>query len=241
MGIITIDNATIGYQSMPVATEVSFEIKDGEIVAIVGPNGAGKTTLLKSLVGILPLLKGNVVYGFNLTQHPCGYVPQRDNFDSLFPLTAFDVVLMGRYSKLGFFSSLGKSDCILAENSLRQVGLEHVKNKNFFKLSAGQRQRVLIARALCTQPKIMFLDEPTAGTDAGAEAAIIELLLNLHHQEGLTIVLVSHHLSVVRSFIPFTILVHQGSVEKGSTSNILDLTRAESVFGMMRKSNEHAH
>lgn len=233
MALVEVKNAAIGYPGLTVARGVSFEIAEGEFVAICGPNGAGKTTLLRSLVGTLPLHGGAIEFGFDPQTEPLGYVPQRDQLDSIFPLTALDVVLMGRSGRLGGLSNYGAADRDIARRALAAVNLEPVAGRSFFELSGGQRQRVLIARALCTEPRIVFLDEPTAGTDPGAEAAITELLRDLNSSRGLTIVVVSHHLRVVRALIPSTILVHDGVVEKGPTDKILELPRVEAVFGLV--------
>src|SRR5205823_1561032 len=142
---------------------IAFTIERGDFTVLVGPNGAGKTTLLRGLLGLIPVLAGRIDYHFDRLASPPGYVPQRDSLDPIFPLSVFEVVLMGTYAKLSPLRRVRQRHRQLAARCLEQVGLAPLAKRQFWELSGGQKQRVLIARALAAEPEVLFLDEPTAG------------------------------------------------------------------------------
>jgi len=208
--LVELQDVSLGYDSCAVLTHVSLAIGSGEFVALVGPNGAGKTTLLRSMLRLIPVLSGRIAYRFDPGAHPPGYVPQRDTLDPIFPLTVFEVVLMGTYAKVPPLWRVGPRARRIAADSLAQVGLSEVADRPYWELSGGQKQRVLIARALAVEPTIMFLDEPTAGIDSRAELEITELLGHLNRERGVTVVLVSHHVGRIASFLSSLIEVDDG-------------------------------
>ncbi|MBI3783100.1 MAG: ABC transporter ATP-binding protein [Deltaproteobacteria bacterium] len=208
--LIELHNASFGYDTQPVLQHVSLSVERGEFTVLVGPNGAGKTTLLRGVLGLIPVLSGRVVYHFDRKASPPGYVPQRDSLDSIFPLSAMEVVLMGTYAKLPPLWPVGRAGRQRAAQCLEQVGLATMGKRPFWTLSGGQRQRVLIARALAAEPEVLFLDEPTAGVDHEAETAIAALITELNRTHGLTVMLVTHHLDRIRSSVHSTILVDDG-------------------------------
>ena len=150
-------------------------------------------------------------------------MPQRESLDPTFPLTVFEVVLMGTYARLAPLRPIGRRRRRLASTCLAQVGLGDLADQPFWALSGGQKQRVLIARALAAEPDVLLLDEPTAGIDARAEATIMELITHLHRARGLTVILVSHHLRLVRSLVGTVIWVEDGRVAKAATAEMLQL------------------
>ena len=212
--LIELRDVSLGYDSQPVIAGVSFAIERGEFLALLGPNGAGKTTLLRGILGLIPVLAGRIVDGFDRTVNPPGYVPQRDTLDPIFPLSALEVVLMGTYAKLPPLWPVGRKLRRLAAQCLDQVGLAAVAGRPFWALSGGQKQRVLIARALAAEPQVMLLDEPTAGVDHDAEAAITELIAQLHREQHLTVVLVTHHPGRIRSVLQSVVWVDDGQAIK---------------------------
>jgi ABC-type Mn2+/Zn2+ transport system ATPase subunit len=222
---------SLGYDDGPVLAHVSFAIERGEFAALLGPNGAGKTTLFRGILGLIPTLAGRIEYGFERGAHPPGYVPQRERLDPIFPLTAFEVALMGTYVRLPPLVPIGRRRRRLATECLAQVGLAELAEQPFWALSGGQKQRVLIARALATEPEVLLLDEPTAGIDPGAEATIMEVISRLNRDRGLTVVLVSHHLRLVRSLVGSVIWVEHGTATKGAAAEILAPERLAEVFG----------
>ena len=229
--LLTLRDVSLGYDGRVVLEHLSFAVKCGECLALVGPNGAGKTTLLRGILGLIPVLAGQIAYGFDRSTSPPGYVPQRETLDPIFPLTVFEVVLMGTYGRLALLQPVGRRQRQLAADCLKQVGLAGLANQPFWALSGGQKQRVLIARALAVEPSLLLLDEPTAGVDPGAATAIMDLIARLNHDQGLTVMLVSHHLQLVRSLVQSVLWVGDGCASKGATEVMLAPERIMNVFG----------
>jgi len=219
--LLDLDDVSIGYEGRPVLTHVTFAIERGEFVALLGPNGAGKTTLFRGILGLIPLLGGRVAYSFDRAASPPGYVPQKESVDPIFPLTTFEVVLMGTYARIPPLRPVGRAARRRAAERLAEVGLAAQAKQPFWALSGGQKQRALIARALAVEPEVLFLDEPTAGVDTEAERAIMDLISRLNRDRGLTVVLVSHHLRLVRALVHAAIWVEDGRARKGPTETIL--------------------
>ncbi len=200
--IIKLHNITFSYTNEEVVKGVNMIVHKGDYVGIVGPNGGGKSTLLKIMVGLLKPQQGEVkLFGQNINQfkqwYKIGYVPQKTYFDINFPVTVEEVVMMGRYSKLGLFHFPSGQDQRMVDQALDQVEMAKFKKHPIGDLSGGQQQRVLIARALVTQPEIIFLDEPTVGVDIKTQKQFYTLLRKLNQQLRLTLVLVTHELDVV--------------------------------------------
>ena len=212
--LISLRNVSLGYDGRPVLQQVSLTIERGEFLALLGPNGAGKTTLLRGVLGLIPVLAGTIEYGFDRLASPPGYVPQRETLDPIFPLTAFEVVLMGTYARLPPLRPVGRRERVKATACLDEVGLLHIASQPFWALSGGQKQRVLIARALAVDPQVLLLDEPTAGVDAAAERTILDLISRLNREKTLTVGLVCHHLPLVRSLVHTAIWIDEGRATK---------------------------
>jgi len=212
--LVELRDVSLGYERSPVLEHVSLAIERGEFLALLGPNGAGKTTLLRGILALIPVLAGRIDYGFDRRTSPPGYVPQRDVLDPIFPLSVFEVVLMGAYARLSPLQPVGRARRRLAAECLDRVGLADLARRPFWMLSGGQKQRVLIARALAVQPEIMLLDEPTAGVDAEAEQAITDLLARLNREQGLTVVLVTHHVGRIRAAVRSAVWIDDGRVAK---------------------------
>ena len=232
--LLTLQDVSLGYDNRAVLEHLSFTVECGECLALVGPNGAGKTTLLRGILGLIPILAGQIAYGFDRSTSPPGYVPQRDTLDPIFPLTVFEVVLMGTYGRLALLRPVGRQQRQLATHCLEQVGLADLAERPFWVLSGGQKQRVLMARALAVEPHLLVLDEPTAGIDPGAATAIMDLIAQLNHDQGLTVVLVSHHLRLVRSLVHAVVWVEAGCASKGATEVMLAPERIMEIFGPLR-------
>jgi zinc transport system ATP-binding protein len=194
--LINIKNLFFKYQKTEVLENVNLTIKDDDFLAIIGPNGGGKSTLLKLILGLLPLQSGTIEK--NIENNQVGYVPQNTNLNIDFPITALEVVLMGHISSKKRLFGYSKDEISCAIESLNQVGMKDFANKKIGDLSGGQRQRVFIARALCSNPKIMLLDEPTASIDVQGQQEIYELLRELN--KSICIVVVSHDLSILLNY-----------------------------------------
>jgi zinc transport system ATP-binding protein len=189
MTYIEVQDLFFSYDDTPILEKVELKIKKGEFIGIFGPNGGGKTTFLKLLMGFLKPQKGSI----SLSCERIGYVPQAAQFDRQFPISALEVVLQGcSFSPWGFFSDKSKARAKLA---LSQVGLQGRESQAFGTLSGGQAQRVLIARALVSDPDLLLLDEPTASIDTDAEEVIYRLLSELKGK--ITILMVTHDLQAI--------------------------------------------
>lgn len=194
--LASLAGVSIGYGGRPLLSGIDLAVSPGDFLAVVGPNGGGKTTLLRTLLGVLPPVAGRREQPARLR---VGYVPQRDHVDTLWPLTALDVVLMGRTRLAGPGRWLGSEDRERAGAALARVGLADLAGRPFRTLSGGQRQRTLIARALAAEPELLALDEPTSGMDPAAELSAMDLLRALQ-RGGMAVVMVSHRLEVVANF-----------------------------------------
>jgi zinc transport system ATP-binding protein len=207
--IIEIDRLNFSYGGpAPVLEDVSLSIGEHDFVCVVGPNGGGKTTLLKLLLGLLKPDTGTVrVFG----QEPekarprIGYLAQRERLDPQFPVTVLDVVLMGRIGKAAMWGPYRTADKEIAIHALHDVGMYNLRYRSFSSLSGGQCQRVLIARALTSEPKLLLLDEPTAHLDPGVQDDFYRLLYQMN--ERLTLVMVSHDIGFVAKYVKTVVCV----------------------------------
>jgi zinc transport system ATP-binding protein len=186
-----------------VLSSITLGIHLGDYIGLIGPNGAGKTTLLKIMLGLLVPNKGTVrLFGEAIEDfkdwYKIGYVPQKTtNFDANFPVTVSEVVLMGRYGKRKLFHRMTSEDRRIAEKALQEVDMLAFADRLVGDLSGGQQQRVFIARALASEPEVIFMDEPTSGIDRDSEDGLYDLLRKLNRDLGLTLVLVSHDITRV--------------------------------------------
>ena len=229
--LVALRDVSLGYENRAILEHVDLTIEKGEFVALLGPNGAGKTTLLRGIVGLLPVLAGNLQYGFDRDSNPLGYVPQRDALDSIFPLTSSEVVLIGTYARLRPLQPVTRLQHNVAAQCLEQVGMQSVAEQRFASLSGGQKQRVLIARALAADPLLLVLDEPTAGVDPAAAAAIMEVVARLNRERGLTVLLVTHQLRMLRPLVGVVVWVQGGRAVRGPAEEMLAPERIAEVLG----------
>jgi ABC-type Mn2+/Zn2+ transport system ATPase subunit len=193
---LEISSLRASYGAQPVLEDVSFQLAPGQLVGIIGPNGAGKTTLLKAILGLVPIVAGTITADGAAIARRGGhvaYVPQRDAINWRFPATVADVVLMGRYGRLGVFKRPSAADRAIARRCLHQVGMEDLAARPIAALSGGQQQRVFLARALAQEPEVLLLDEPISGVDAPTQESILRILDNLADQ-GKTLLLTTHDL-----------------------------------------------
>jgi ABC-type Mn2+/Zn2+ transport system ATPase subunit len=227
--VVVSHDLAFGYRNRPLFRDVSFTIERGAILGIVGPNGCGKTTLLRTILGLLPPLRGTVsrVGGLRVS-----YVPQRERLDVILPVTALDVVLMGRSARLAPLARLGPADHEAARRALARLDAEALARRPYRSLSGGQQQRVLLARALAADPDLLVLDEPTAGMDLGSEAGIVEFLGDLNRRHGVTILLVTHLLPLVLSLATSIMLFARDTLVQGPLDDVLHEERLTALYGV---------
>jgi len=235
--MIKFSNVQLGYGKNPVLTSLNFNIQKGDFFGIVGPNGAGKTTLLKAILGLLKPIKGEITFPDNGKGYKksIGYVPQHASVDEIFPITVLDMVLMGRYEKIGIFKRPKKRDYEIAEEMLKNVSIENLANKSYRELSGGQKQRTLIARAMVGEPSTLILDEPVEGMDIQGEIAIMELIKTLHTEYTLTVILVSHDLNIVANYVKTLSIIDKNTLKLGPVDSILNEETMAKVYGIKVK------
>lgn len=205
--MIEVRDVWFNYGMGPVLKEVSFDIRNGDFLAIIGPNGSGKTTLLKVILGLLKPSQGRVrikereVKEFSQWQK-IGYVPQKaTHIDPSFPVSAREVVSMGLLSPKKFIRLSKEEEKLRIQRALKQVGMEEYKDRRVGMLSGGQQQRIFIARAIVNQPHILFLDEPTTGVDAETQEHFYDILGYLNKEQGITVVLVTHEIGILNKHV----------------------------------------
>lgn len=230
--IITLENLSIGYENMAVLTGISLAVKQGTFTAILGANGTGKSTLLKTLLGLQPPVSGRITIGVNGKKPVFGYVPQAIQFDPLYPLTAFDVAMMGTYQRVGPMRFPSRAERDFVHECLQATTADGFAKQKFTKLSGGQKQRVLIARALATRPDMLVLDEPTAGVDVAATHLLLEFISQIHEERKLTVLLVTHDLPLVKKHAQQIIWLHNGAVLHGSVAELFTPERMAEIFEM---------
>ena len=194
--LIEVKNLSFFYNKSKVLENINLDVTHNDFLAIIGPNGGGKSTLLKLILGLLKPHTGKINSTYD--KNSIGYVPQNTNLNIYFPITSLEVVLMGHIGGKKPLFGYSKEEICCAKSSLEKVGMLDFANTKIGNLSGGQRQRVFIARALCANPKIILLDEPTASIDVKGQAEVYELLKQLN--TTMTIVVVSHDISVLLNY-----------------------------------------
>jgi manganese/zinc/iron transport system ATP- binding protein len=230
---LSVAQLTVNYDKTAVLWDLSFDIPSGKMVAIVGPNGAGKSTLLKSLLGMIEPLSGTVsFFGQPLKQirEKVAYVPQRSSVDWDFPITAFDLVLMGLYGKLGYFKRPKQADREATRHALEMVGMLPFADRQISQLSGGQQQRFFLARALLQNAEIYLMDEPFAGVDMATEKAIIGLMDHLK-TEGKTLFIVHHDLATVDAYFDWVIMLNTCLIASGPVEEVFHADTIMRTYG----------
>lgn len=231
--VLEVCNLTVCYQDDPVLVNVSCALKEGVLCALIGPNGAGKTTLLKTILGLEKPQAGIItLFGqpYSAVRSRVAYVPQRATVDWDFPATVFDVVMMGRYHKLGWFVRPQRLDHDVVWHALHQVRMEAYAHVPIGNLSGGQQQRVFLARALVQEADLYFMDEPFAGVDMASEQTIISILKAMR-DEGKTIVVVHHDLQTLYSYFECALLINRSSIACGSLDEVLTEKHLYATYG----------
>ncbi len=235
---VRIDNISHAYRDRPVLDHLSVDIRDGEFFIIIGPNGSGKTTLLKTICGIETLRGGDVrifdrrIKNYTRTElaKVLSFVPQ--TMPENFPFTVLQTVMMGRYPHLGTLGIETKRDLDIARRSVEFCGIDSLAGRKMNELSGGERQQAFIARALCQEPKLLILDEPTASLDLSHQVRIMDLMEQLKREKGLTIVMVSHDVNLAAMYADRLLLMKSGKAAGvGTPGEVLTFKTLEDVYG----------
>lgn len=230
---IEVHDLTVAYRKKPVLWDIDFDVPEGKLIAVVGPNGAGKSTLIKAIMGLIEPVSGKIlVYGKPVDRERprIAYVPQRESVDWDFPISVYELVLMGRYSHLKLFRRPGRDDRRMATEALEKVGMSEYAGRQISQLSGGQQQRVFLARALAQQADIYLMDEPLAGVDAATEATIFELLRVLR-DEGKTVLVVHHDLQTVSGNFDWVMLLNLRLVAFGPREEVFTTENLQKAYG----------
>ncbi len=207
--VIRLENVLVAYGREVALFDVSLDVFMGEFIGICGPNASGKTTLLKTMLGVVKPFQGRVLlFGKELgkkgisqdDRFRIGYVPQILNIDRRFPALVEDVILMGRYGRIGLLKPPGKKDKQLVRDAAEKVDLETILKRPIGHLSGGQQQKVLIAQILAQNPEVLIMDEPTSALDFKMARSVMETLKDLNQNYGLTIITINHNIRILREF-----------------------------------------
>lgn len=231
---LKVEQLSVNYDTTCVLWDIFCEIPEGTMTAVIGPNGAGKSTFLKALLGMTKTLSGHVEFfghPYKKVRQKVAYVSQRSSVDWDFPITAFEVVLMGRYGKLKFCKWVREADREATRRALEMVGMLEFADRQISQLSGGQQQRLFIARALLQDADFYLMDEPFAGVDMATEKAIIALMDQLKVQ-GKTLLVVHHDLSTISSYFDWVIMLNTCLTACGPVSEIFNIDNIMRTYGV---------
>ncbi|MDO5027497.1 MAG: metal ABC transporter ATP-binding protein [Tissierellia bacterium] len=230
--VIKIEDLTIAYNENPVLWDIDLEIPENTRCAIIGPNGAGKSTLIKGILDLIKPISGSIrLWDKPLDQvrDRISYVPQTGDVNWDFPTTVFDVVLMGRYQKIGLFKRPSKEDKELALRALRDMKMEDFSDRQISQLSGGQRQRVFIARSLCQDADLYIMDEPLTGVDETTEKIIMDKFLDLQ-KNGKTVIAVHHDLGTIKEYFDYVVMLNKTVKVHGPAEETMTQANIERAY-----------
>ncbi|MDI6800486.1 MAG: metal ABC transporter ATP-binding protein [Thermodesulfovibrionales bacterium] len=236
MRAVEIENVGVTINDKEILKEITLSLDEGRFLGIVGPNGSGKTTLLRTVLGIIKPTSGSIkIFGASpddaIKKNVFGYLPQSQKIELNFPARAIDVVLMGIYAKLGMLRWPDREDIKQAMEMLSIIGMAGYENETLGNLSGGQQQRVSIARALINNPRILILDEPSTGIDVVGQEDFYHLLKGLQRKMNLTIIMVSHDIGTVTSYVDEIACLNKTLHYHGSTVGALNDEVLKNLYG----------
>lgn len=240
--MIEIDHLSVSYGAQVALQDASARFVPGQFSAIIGPNGAGKSTLLKTILGLVTASSGRVSVSADLgdLRKSSAYVPQQQTLDWAFPVTVWDVAMMGRTARLGWLRWPGRADREIVLDSLAQTEVAELKDRPIQALSGGQRQRVLLARMLARRAEVLLLDEPLTGVDAATQEKIMRLLQG-EARAGRTVVMVTHDLEAAARWCDQLLLVNRTVVAQGTPEQVYTPANIECTFSSSHLGHTHAH
>lgn len=231
--MLSIQNLNVAYNGRTVLRNVYLDLELGFSYGIMGPNGAGKSTLFKAILGLIPCNSGTIEFRskpIKSMRTSMAYIPQRSEIDWTFPCSVYDVVLMGRFNKHSVWARLQAEDKLKAEEAMHQLGIIDLRHRQIGALSGGQQQRVFLARALCQEADLLFLDEPFVGVDVNTEQKIVEIM-QLLRQQGKTLLVVHHDLSTCTQYFDKLILVNERIIAAGAAEKVFNKENLSIAYG----------
>jgi iron complex transport system ATP-binding protein len=238
MFTLRLENISLGYGSKIIIHNFSFEARPGEMVGLIGPNGSGKSTLIRGITRLLSPSQGKIYINGNTTEtlkhadraRLIAVVPQNALLPETF--TAIELVLMGRTPHLGFFRFEGEKDLCIVRKAMEATKTSHLAERKIGELSGGEKQRLLIARALTQEPKIILLDEPTAHLDINFQVEIMELVRNLCREQGLIVLIALHDLNLAVQYCDHLVILNQGRIySHGAPEIVINAQTIKDVYG----------
>ncbi len=231
MAYLTCRGLSLGYDGKEIVKDLDFQVERGDYLCIVGENGSGKSTLMKTLLGLIPPLKGTIERGDGLKRAEIGYLPQQTVIQKDFPASVREIVLSGCQNRGGFRPFYSSEDKRTAAENMEKMGISDLAGRCYRELSGGQQQRVLLARALCATRKILLLDEPVAGLDPKVTFEMYSLIEGLNKNDGVTVIMISHDIAAALLYADH--ILHIGRTvffgtkeEYENSDNYLRLTKA---------------
>ena len=245
MNALSVENLCVKADNRHLIENITFSVEEGMIVAIIGPNGAGKTTLIRAVLGLIPYSPGSVMLFGHSMKHVnshgrVGYVPQKLEFDRTFPLTVSELLgfTVPPIYSFPFIRKKGEKKHI--SELLEIVGVQELADRSIGSLSGGELQRVMIAKAIVNDPKILFLDEPASGVDIEGQERFYDLIKRLNKEKGLTVILISHDLNVVYRFADSVLCMNRRLICTGRPAETLTDEVIKTVYGEMMGAYIHS-
>ncbi len=236
---VVLKNLKVGYNGKVLYGGLTVRLREGEFWVVVGPNGVGKSTLIKTILGIIPPISGRIlIHGVDCTngcdeKRFLSYVPQMEDYSHDFPSTALDIVISGLLPRMKRFQFPGESERRMALNCMETLDIDDfTANRSFNKLSGGQQKKVLIARALVSEPHYLFLDEPTTGVDIKSSRKIIDIIYKLNKKKKFGIFMVTHDLNFVWPYIDKVILIGESDYFVGTRDEIVNSDLLSKIYGV---------
>lgn len=244
MNALSVENLCVKINNIHLIENITFSIEEGSIVAIIGPNGAGKTTLVKAILGLIPSIGSISIFGIPFSgknfRINIGYVPQRLEFDRTFPLTVSELLSFTIPPIFSFPFIKKRQEKTYIYRLLETVGAQDLADRSIGSLSGGELQRVMIAKAIVNEPKILFLDEPASGVDIEGQERFYDLIMRLNKEKGLTVILISHDLNIVFRFADNVLCINRKLICSGKPAEMLTDEVIKSVYGEMMGAYIHS-